>query len=193
MNLVGVKADELVVCERLSSSSFFRSAAFRRARCTGQLVPSTAAAAAIIPRPGGTVSPNAASASRENDRERLRSVRLFGSLVYSTSAGRTGRPVALSISRPVTITPGGTSIVVSIGLSPSVSSMIVPVGGGTGRFPCLGLTLDLVELALGHPIEAEAARGVGPGGDGGMRPRVGGPDDGALRPACRTPSGGRRR
>ena len=46
--------------------------------------------------------------------------------------------------------------------------------------PLPRVDLDLVEFRLRHPIEAEAARGVGPGGDGGMRPRVGAPDDGAF-------------
>ena len=32
--------------------------------------------------------------------------------------------------------------------------------------------LNFVGFRLRHPIKAEAARGVGPGGDGGMRPRV---------------------
>ena len=39
---------------------------------------------------------------------------------------------------------------------------------------------ELIELPLGQAVEAEAARGVGPGGDGGMRRRVGALDDGAF-------------
>ena len=127
------------MCKYLSSIvSFFRSAAFRWAATYGSTVPSTAAAPAIIPRPGGTVSPNAASASRENPRASPLAT-LSGALVYSTSPGGTTRPVALSINRPVTITPGGTSIAASIGLSPSVSS-IISQRRRNASIPCLGLT-----------------------------------------------------
>ena len=39
---------------------------------------------------------------------------------------------------------------------------------------------DLVERPLRNAIDAEPARGVGPGGDGGMRRRVGDLDDGTF-------------
>ena len=78
---------------------------------------------------------------------------------------RTGRPVAVSIRRPVTTTPLGSSSVVSIGLSPSVSVTVIlaPRKGCDGPGSFVGG--DLIDLALGQADETEAALRVGPGRD----------------------------
>ena len=80
------------------SIPFFRSAAFRRARTYGSSFPSTAATPAIIPRPGGTVSPNAESASRENPKVRLGG-RVISRLDVADIRGR-DRPARRLVDQP---------------------------------------------------------------------------------------------